>query len=76
MTVNGTNSRDTKKFWTTTEPYFFNKSKTVNIIILQENHKVTKVNKKILQTLTKDFTCLTNTLKLKKPSPALKKEPL
>ena len=53
---------------------FSNKNKTAYIIILRENHSIKK-NKKITHTLNKYFTDLTETLKSKKISPALKKNP-
>ena len=51
-----------------------NKSKTANMIILYEDHKIK--NKKVSHTLNKYFTDLSETLKLKKISPALKKKPV
>ena len=70
--LNSKSITDTKKFWMTVKLLFSNKSKTANII-LNENHRIIKENKKIPHTLNKYFTDLTKTLKLKKASPALKK---
>ena len=48
------------------------KSKTANAIILHENNRIIKDDKKIPHTLNKYFTNLTKTLILKNTSPALK----
>ena len=56
------------------KPLFSNKSKTANTIILHKNNRIFKDNEKISHTLNKYFTNLTETLKLKKTSPALEKE--
>ena len=60
----------------TVKPLFSNKSKTANTIILHENYRRIKNNKKISYTLNKYFTNLPKTLKLRKTSPALKKKSL
>ena len=54
---------------------FFNKSKTTNIIILHENHRIIKKHEVITNALKKYFTDLSKTVKLKKLSPAQNKEP-
>ena len=56
----------------TVKPPFCNKSKAADTIILHENHRIIKDNKKISHTLNKYFTDLTKTLKLRKAYPALK----
>ena len=64
--LNYKNIMNTKKFWTIVKPLFPNKRKTANTIILHENHRIIKDNKKIQHTLNKYFTNLIKTLKLKK----------
>ena len=66
---NNSNSKsitDTKKFWKTVEPLFSNKGKTANTIILHENNRIIKDNKKISHALNKYFTDLTKTHKLRR----------
>ena len=74
--LNSKRIKDTKKFWKTVKPLFSNISKTANTIILHENIRIIKHNKKVSHTLNKYLTNLTKTLKLKKTSPALKNKSL
>ena len=74
--LNSKNTTDTKRFWKTVKPLLSNKSKTANTITLNENNRIIKDNNKISHTLNKYFAHLTSTLKLKKTSPALKKNSL
>ena len=58
------------------KPLFSYKSKTANTIILYENNTIIKDNKNMSHNLSKYFTDLTKTLKLKKIFSALKKKSL
>ena len=64
-TLNSKRITDTKEFWKIVKPLFSNKSKTTNKIILDENNRIIKDNKKISHILNKYFTDLTKNLKLK-----------
>ena len=67
---------DTKKFWAKVTPLFSSKSTTANIIVPNENNRITKGKKNISHTLNKDFTHLTKTFRLKKTSLTLKNKPV
>ena len=54
---------DSRKFWSTVKPFFSDTSKTVNDIILSDNDKMLKDEKKAAKIFY--FTNLTKTLKLK-----------
>ena len=54
-----------RKFWSTVKPFFSDTSKTVNNIILSDNGKMLKDEKKVAKTLNDYFTNLTKKLKLK-----------
>ena len=56
---------DTRKFWSRVKPFFSDTSKTVNNIILSDNDKMLKDEKKVAKTLNDYFTNLTKKLKLK-----------
>ena len=56
---------DSRKFWSTVKPFFSDTSKTVNNIILSDNDKMLKDEKKVAKTLNDYFTNLTKKLKLK-----------
>ena len=56
---------DSRKFWSTVKPFFSDTSKTVNNIILNDNDKILKDEKKVAKTLNDYFTNLTKKLKLK-----------
>ena len=56
---------DSRKFWSTVKPFFSDTSKTVNNIILSDNDKMLKDEKKVPKTLNDYFTNLTKKLKLK-----------
>ena len=71
--LNSKSITDTKKLWKSVKPLFSNKSKTGNTIILHENNRIIKDNKKISHTSNKYFTNLTKTLKRNLP---LKKKSL
>ena len=71
--LNSKSITDTKKLRKSVKPLFSNKSKTGNTIILHENNRIIKDNKKISHTSNKYFTNLTKTLKRNLP---LKKKSL
>ena len=49
------NITDNKRFWTAVKPFFTDKSKTWNNILLNENHKLIKHGKEIANKLNKYF---------------------
>ena len=60
------NQNDSKKIWKVVAPKFFNKTKTVDTIILNENEKIIK-NERIVATIFNNyFTDITKDLVLKK----------
>ena len=60
------NITDNKRFWTTVKPFFTNKSKTCNNIILNENDKTIKDGKEIRNKFNKHFANNIKKLNLKK----------
>ena len=56
---------DSREFWSTVKPFFSDTNKTVNNIILSDNDKMLKDEKKVAKTLNDYFTNLTKKLKLK-----------
>ena len=56
---------DSRKFWSTVKPFFSDTSKTVNSIILCDNDKVLKYEKRVAKTLNDYFTNITKKLKLR-----------
>ena len=56
---------ENKKFWTTIKPFFAEKSKTTNNIILTENNQTVREDRKICQIFNTYFTNITKDLKLR-----------
>ena len=54
---------DSRKFLSTVKPFFCDTSKTVRNIILSDNDKMSKDEKKVAKTLNDYFTNLTKKLK-------------
>ena len=60
------NITDSKRFWTAVKPFFTDKSKTYNNIILNENDKTIKDGKEIANKFNKYFANIIKKLNLKK----------
>ena len=56
---------DSRKFWSTVKQSFSGISKTANNIVLSDNYKIFKDEKKVAKTLSDYFTSLTEKRKLK-----------
>ena len=65
---NNSNVKDVtenKQFWRTIKPFFTEKSKTTNNIILTENNQTVREDRKICQIFNTYFTNITKDLKLR-----------
>ena len=67
---------DSKRFWKTVKLLLSNRSRTEGNMIIHENNRIIKDNKKVSHTLNMYFTNLNKNPELKRTSPALKKKPL
>ena len=56
---------ENKQFWRTIKPFFMEKSKTTNNIILTENYQTVREDRKICQIFNTYFTNITKNLKLR-----------
>ena len=57
--LNATDITDSRKFWSTVKRFFSDTSKTVNNIVLSDNGKMLKDEKKVAKTFNDYFTNLT-----------------
>ena len=64
-TLNINEITDNRKFWKTVKPFFTDKCKTTNNIILTEKNETLNDNKKICNTINKCFTNITEGLYLR-----------
>ena len=64
-TLNITEITDNRKFWKTVKPFFTDKCKTTNNIILTEKNETLNDNKKISNTFNEYFTNITKGLNLR-----------
>ena len=64
-TLNINEMTDNRKFWKTVKPFFTDKCKTANNIILTEKNETLNTNKKISNTFNEYFTNITEGLNLR-----------
>ena len=64
-TLNINEITDERKFWKTVQPFFTDKCKTTNNIILREKKETLNDNKNISNTLNEYFTNITKSLNLR-----------
>ena len=64
-TLNINEITDNRKFWKTGKPFFTDKCKTTNYIILTEKNETLNVNKKISNSINEYFTNITKSLNLR-----------
>ena len=57
--LNATDITDSRKFWSTVKRFFSDTNKTVNNIVLSDNDKMLKDEKKVAKTFNDYFTNLT-----------------
>ena len=63
--LNSNGVTENKKFWKTVKPFFTEKNKTTNNIILTENNQTVRKDKAIFQIFNNYFTNITKGLKLR-----------